>query len=158
MYTQFLGPIIAGVAYFGFARHTVALSFYRRSPTIGHVGIISIYFSWSRFCSPVFNPMVEPESLLPQQVFGTGANFGCPLPQNWNLNENAQRSRAQDQNYDWHRCANQNDLQQKKWTAIRHHICWRWLRTSYFAFQAHPQFLGEESLSVIIHNKINNLI
>mgnify|MGYP007068598379 CR=1 FL=1 len=38
MYTQFLGPILAGVAYFGFARYSFANTLYRRSPTIGTTG------------------------------------------------------------------------------------------------------------------------
>lgn len=65
MYTQFLGPIIAGVAYFGFARHTIALSFYRRSPTIGFAGIMLAYYSWSWFCCPLLNSLAESESTLP---------------------------------------------------------------------------------------------
>ena len=87
MYTQFLGPIIAGVAYFGFARHTIALSFYRRSPTIGFAGIMLTYYSWSRFCCSLFNSLAEPEPALPEQVLRTRANFGSSLPQNWYLNE-----------------------------------------------------------------------
>jgi hypothetical protein len=39
MITKYLGPILSGVFYFGFLKTTFALPLYRRSPTIGFVGI-----------------------------------------------------------------------------------------------------------------------
>jgi hypothetical protein len=38
MVTQFLGPILAGAAYYGFFKHSFASPLYRRSPTLGFAG------------------------------------------------------------------------------------------------------------------------
>lgn len=68
MYTQFVVPALAGVAYFGLLKPSVAAPLYRRNPTLGFVGNYVNIFRWYCFCCSRKHFLAQFESILSEKI------------------------------------------------------------------------------------------